>query len=467
MVPEGLIRPLHPDFLIPPELPGTGINGRRGDKYDMKVSVETLEGLRRKLTVSVPAEQFDAAYQQRLNALAKSVKLDGFRKGKVPVKVVRQRFGARVEHEALADLIQRSYEQAVRQQNLNPAGPPQIDSQPPGSGEDVRYTAVIEVQPEFALGDLSKIKISRPAVKITDQDVENTLQKLRMQRAEWQSVERAAARDDQITIDYEGTIGGKPFEGGAGTDVAIILGAGQMPEDFESQLEGMAAGEQRSVKVKFAEDYDKEWLRGKKAVFKVSCKRVLAPKLPELNEAFAREFGVEDGSLETLRANVRRQMESELAKGIRAYLRARVLSGLVALHKVELPQVMIDAQVRQLQQEAMQRWGLKEADLEKLPRESFEKRARYQALLKLVAAQVIKEKGVKADREAVHKVIRQAVADYEKPDEMFNYYLNNPKALQHFQSLAVEECIVDEVLKAADVVEKEMSFDELMRLARS
>lgn len=433
----------------------------------MKVSIETLEGLQRKLTVSVSAEQFDTAYQRRLSALAKTVKLDGFRKGKVPLKVIRQKFGPRVEQEALSDLIQRSYEQAVRKEKLNPAGPPRIDSQPPGPGKDVQYTAVLEVQPEFALGDMGKIKISRPIVNITNQDVENTLQKLRKQRAKWEPVKRAAARGDQVTMDYEGTISGKPFEGGNGADVRVILGEGQMPEDFESQLEGMSAGEQRSIKVKFSDDYDKEWLRGKKAVFKVTCKQILAPNLPELDAAFAREFGVEDGSLDTLRENVRRQMESELAKGIRAYLKGRVLSGLAGLHKFELPKVMVEAQVRQLQQETLQRWGLKEADLERLPREAFEARARQQVHVKLVAARVIREKNIQADQETLHKVIRQAVADYEKPDEMFDYYLNNRKALQHFQSLAVEERMVDEVLKEADVIDKEMSFDELMGLARA
>lgn len=440
---------------------------RRGDKYDMKVSIETLEGLQRKLTVSVPAEQFDAAYQQRLNALARTVKLDGFRKGKVPLKVIRQKFGSRVEREALAGLIQSSYEQAVRREKLNPAGPPHIDSRPPGAGQDVHYTAVLEVQPEFELGDMSKLKISRPVVVITDQDVENTLLKLRKQRAKWEPAERPAASGDQVTVDYEGTLSGEPFEGGQGVDVTVVLGEDRMPADFESQLEGMVAGEQRSIKTTFPEDFDKEWLRGKEAVFEVTCKRVLAPELPGLDAAFAREFGVEDGSVDTLRDNVRHQLESELAKGIRAYLKERVLSGLIGLHKIELPKVMIEAEVRRLQQETLQRWGLKEADLERLPRESFEARARHQVQLKLVAARLIREKGIQADPETVHKIIRQAVADYEQPDEMFNFYLNNPKALEHFRSLAVEERMVDEVLKAADVVDKEMGFDELIRQVRT
>lgn len=433
----------------------------------MKVSIETLEGLQRKLTVSVPAEQFDAVYQQRLSALARTVKLDGFRKGKVPLKVIRQKFGPRVESEALAGLIQSSYEQAVRREKLNPAGPPQIDSRPPGPGQDVQYTAVLEVQPEFELGDMGKLMISRPVVNVTDQDVENTLQKLRTQRATWAPVARPAARGDQVTIDYDGTISGEPFEGGKGTGVTVILGEDRMPADFESQLEGMAVGEQSTIKTTFPEDFDKEWLRGKKAVFKVTCKQVLAPELPELDAAFAREFGVGDGSVETLRDNVRQQLESELAKGVRAYLKGRVLGGLVSLHKIELPGVMVEAEVRRLQQETLQRWGLKEADLERLPRESFEARARQQVQLKLVAARLIREKGIQADPETVHKLIRQAVADYEQPDEMFNFYLNNPKALEHFRSLAVEERMVDEVLNTADVVDKEMSFDELMRLART
>lgn len=433
----------------------------------MHVSVETLEGLKRRLTVQLPAEQFDNAYQQRLKSLARSAKMDGFRKGKVPLNIIRQRYGDRVKQEILADLIQRSYDQAIRQQNLSPAGTPKIDSRPPGSGEDVTYTAVIEVLPEFELADLGKLSIEKPAVEITDRDVDNTLEKLREQRAWWEPVERAAGEGDRVRVDFEGTVGGEPFEGGRGEDVAVVLGAGRMLGDFEAGLEGVSAGEQRRIEITFPEDYAGETLRGKAAVFEVSCREVAGKRLPEPDEEFARSFDVADGSLETLKANIRKQLEAERTKAVRAYLREQTMEGLAALHDIELPEALVEEETDRMQRETAERLGLKESDLNRLPREEFEKRARRRVTLRLVIARLVRQRGIEADREAVRRRIEETVVEYENPDRMLRYFLKDPKAQQHFQSLVLEERVIDEVAQTAQTTDKAMSFDELMQAVQA
>lgn len=434
---------------------------------EMQVSVETTKGLERKLTVDLPADEFDSAYQERLRSLAKSAKLNGFRKGKVPLKVIRQRYGESVKQEILADMIQRSYEQALREKQLNPAGMPKIDSHPPTPGEDVRYTATVEVYPEFSLGDLSQIKVTRPAVEITDEDVDSTVDRLRKQHAEWKPVERSARQGDQVKIDFEGTVSGEPFEGNKGEDVAVVLGEGQMPEDFESQLEGIKAGENKTIKVKFPKDYRNEQLQGKKAVFEVTCKEVQEQELPELNEDFIKGFDIEDGSLDTFRDNIRRQLEKERDRALSAYVHKQVMDGLTELHDVELPRVMVDNQVEQLQRETLQRFGLKEDDLERLPRDTFEEQARRRVHVGLVASKLVSEKQIQVGQDAVRRKIEEAVADYENPAEMAQYYMNEPKAVEHFRFQAMEDEMVETVLREAKVEDKTMGFQDLMSLTQA
>ncbi|MBN1378094.1 MAG: trigger factor [Gammaproteobacteria bacterium] len=433
----------------------------------MQVSVEKTKGLERKVTVQLPAEQFESACSERLRSIAKTARLDGFRPGKVPHNVVQKKYGESVRHEVLNDLIKNTYGKAIDEKQLKPAGLPQIDSQPPLAGQDVKYTATFEVFPEFELGDLSKIKITKPQVEIAAKDIEDTLARLRKQRAEWVEVDRAAKTGDQVKIDFQGTIDGEAFEGGEGKDVPLELGSGQMIEGFESQLEGIKAGEQRDLKIKFPKDYHAEPLRGKKAVFACQCKLVMEQKLPEMDEEFVKACGIEDGKMESLRDKIREHVNLESEQRVRSYMREQAMEGLIAQHKIDLPNIMIDGEIESLRQQTAKRLGLKEVDIDKLPRDGFEERARQRVHLALVLTKLTQEKEIKPDQDRVKTLVEQAVAQYPNADQMVQYYMSNPQALRHFQSMAVEDQAVDLVLEAAKTSDKKMSFEELINLKAS
>ena len=428
----------------------------------MQVSVEKRKGLERKITVQLPAEQFESACSDRLRSIAKTAKIDGFRPGKVPASVVQKRYGESVRHEVLNDLIQNSYPRAIGQEKLIPAGLPQIDSHVPPAGQDVEYTAVFEILPEFESGDLSKLKLSRPQVEIGENDVDDALNELRKQRAEWIEVPRQAKSGDQVKIDFEGSIDGEAFEGGKGEKVNLELGSGRMIEGFESQLEGIKAEEKRDLKVKFPKDYHAAAFQGRKAVFACYCHAVLERKLPELDEAFVKSCGIEEGTPESLREKIREHLGQECEHRVRSYLREQALQGLIELHKIDLPNVMVDAEIESLRQQTAQRAGLQEADIEKLPRDGFEEHARKRVHLSLVLSLLAREKSIKPDPERVKLLVQQAVASYPNAEQMVQYYLSNAEVMRHFQSLAIEEQVVDLVLETGRSSDRKMSFKELM-----
>lgn len=429
----------------------------------MQVSVEVTQGLGRKMTVSLPSEQFEKAYDERLKSLAKTSKMPGFRPGKVPIKVIQQKYGASVRQEILSDLIQNSYGQALGQEKLHPAGMPHIDSKPPNIGEDVKFTAEFEVFPEITLSDFGKLKIVKASVDIDAKDIDQNIERLRQQRATWKPVARAAKKGDQVKIDFNGTIDGEAFDGGKGEDVTVELGSGQMLEDFERQLEGIAVDQQREFKIKFPKDYMSESLRGKKALFSVSCNAVLEQELPELNEEFAKSYGAEDGSVDSLRNRIDEYLQRERDQHIRAYLKEQVMDGLVDLHKIELPNVMLDAEIESLQQQAAQRMGMKKIDIDKLPRDGFEERARRRVHLGLVVNKLTETNSMKPDQEKVQELMMQSVAGYENPEQMLQYYMGNREFMQQFHSMALEEQVVDFVLEQAKVSEKSMALDQLLK----
>jgi trigger factor len=428
----------------------------------MQVSVEKTKGLERKLTIKLPAEQFESACSKRLQSVAKTAKLAGFRPGKVPHNIVQKRYGESIRHEVLTDLIKQSYGKAIDQEKLRPAGLPQINSHPPLAGQDVEYTAVVEVMPEFELGDLAKVKINKPLVEIVEQDVENTLETIRKQHAEWTDVDRSAKTGDQVKIDFQGSIDGAAFDGGKGEDVLLELGSGRMIEGFEAQLEGIKAGEQRELKVKFPKDYQAESLQGKKAIFTCQCKLVQERKIPELDEEFVKTCGVKDGDIGKLREKISEHIDLECQQNTRAYLREQVLDGLIALHKIDLPNILIDAEIESLRQQMAQRLGLKDVDIDRLPRDGFEERARQRVHLALVITKLTQEKGIKPEPGRIKTLVEQAVAQYPNGDQMVQYYMSDPEAMRHFQSVAVEDQAIDLVLESAKTTEKKMSFAELM-----
>ncbi len=432
----------------------------------MQISVEKAKGLERKIKVQLPSEQFESACSKRLQTIAKTAKLDGFRPGKVPQSVIQKKYGESVQHEVLTDMIKSSYGEAINQEKLKPAGLPQIDSKPPLAGQDLEYTATFEVFPEFELADFSKIKVVKPLVASTEKDIDDALDRLCKQRAEWLEVQRKAKKGDQVKIDFTGTIDGEVFEGGEGENIDLELGSGRMIEGFESQLEGIVAGEDRDLKVKFPKDYHAENLRSKKAVFRTQCKSVSEQKLPEVDEEFVKGCGVEDGKIDSLRERIKEHIEMEIEKSTRSYLREQAMDGLVAQHKIDLPNVMVDEEIESLQRQTAQRAGLKEVDLDKLPRDGFEERARQRVHLALVLGQITQEKEIKPDQDRVKTLLEQTVAQYPNADQMIEYYQSNPEAMRHFHSMAVEEQIVDLVLENAKTSDKKMSFDDLINRSR-
>lgn len=428
----------------------------------MQASLVVLDGLKRQLEVQLPAEQFESALQQRLQTLAKSSKLNGFRKGKVPMKVIQQRYGNSVKQEILANLIQHSFQQAARDQNLKPACAPRITSTSAEPGHDVKYTALFEISPDYEIADLSKINVTKPVVAITDSDVDNTLEKLRLQQADWETVTRGATTGDQVKIDFAGTTSGEAFAGSNGSNTVITLGEQQMPADFEQKLDGIKKGEQRTIEIVFPADFANTSLQGKQATYAVDCKDVYEPQLPDLDEAFAKLYGFEDGSVDSLRAGVKLQLEKELTKNIQSHINKQVMDSVIELHDIPLPEMLIENHINQLQYETLQRMGLKETDKERLPQAHFAARARKLVHMGIVGARLVDEMHIVANKQAVQGKIEAAICDYEDPEEMLRYYQKNPDAMERFRLLAVEDQLVAEILKQAQVNEQQMSFDELI-----
>jgi trigger factor len=428
----------------------------------MRVSIESSKGLKRKLKIQLPAEQFDKAFDARLKSIAKTAKLAGFRPGKAPLNVIRQKYGATVKQEILSDLVQRSYGQAIAQEKLKPAGMPQIDAKPAKLGQDVEFTAVFEVFPEIKLGDLQKLKIQQPAVEIGDNDIETMLEKLRRQRAEWVEIVRPARDGDQLRIDFEGTIGGEAFEGGSAKNISLVLGAGQMIEGFEEQLKGISAAAERTVKVKFPKDYPKSELQGKKAEFKILCHAVAEQKLPEVDEDFIKSYGVQEGGMEALKKELRQHMERELAENSRSYVKRQLMDGLLEMHKIELPDVMVDQEIQQLQQQALQRMGIQSGAAAHLPKDLFEEQARRRVALALLFTKITEDKNIKVDSGAIRARIEQIASQYEQPEQVVQYYLSNKTLFRQVESMVIEDQIINDLLEQAKTSKKDMRFSELM-----
>jgi trigger factor len=428
----------------------------------MRVSVESGKGLKRKLKIQLPAEQFDKAFDARLKSIAKTAKLAGFRPGKVPLKVIKQKYGASVKEEILNDLVQRSYGQAIAEAKLKPAGLPQIDAKPAKPGQDVEYTASFEVYPEIKLGDLQKLKIQQPVVEIQADDIEKMLDKLRQQRAEWVEVQRPARDGDRLRIDFEGTIDGETFEGGSAQNISLVLGKGQMIEGFEEQLVGINPAAERIIKVKFPKDYPKSELQGKKAEFKILCHAVAEQKLPEINEDFIKSYGVSEGGVDALKKELRQHMERELAENSRSYVKRQLMDGLLEMHKVELPDVMVDQEIQQMQQQALQRMGMPTGAAAHLPRHLFEEKARRRVALALLFAKITEDKKIKVASGAIKARIEQIASQYEQPEQVVQYYMSNKNLFRQVESMVIEDQIIGDLLEQAKTSKQDMRFSELI-----
>jgi len=427
----------------------------------MQVSIETTSALERRMEVSVPRERIEQAIDERLKRVSRTAKLKGFRPGKVPLKVVKQQFGAQVRQEVLSDLMQTSFAEAVSQEKLKPAAGPRIEPLSVGPDEDLRYRATFEVFPEIELQGVEGIAVLRPAAEVTDADVDAMVLNLREQRPRFEVAERESREGDRVTMDFVGQVDGAPFEGSKGDDVGVLLGGGRMLKAFETGITGMKADEHRQVSVPYPADYHNPALAGKAATFDVHVKKVEERRLPEVDDEFCREYGVLDGGVEQLRREVRDNMERELADNVRARLKQQLLDGLLKANPVEVPTGFVDSQVREMQIEAARRTGA--TDASQVPSaDSFVEAARRRVALGLLIRELIRSRGVQIDRDRVEARLADIAATYPDPEAVIKAYRQNADGMRQVESLVLEDQAVDLLLEHAKVTERAASFKEVM-----
>lgn len=428
----------------------------------MQVSVETTQGLGRRLSITVPADTIKQAVKKELINAAKSVRIDGFRKGKVPMNIVEQRYGASVRQDVLGEAMQRSFVDAIIKEKINPAGAPNYVPGEYKEGEDFTFAVEFEVYPEVELKGLENIEVEKPVVEVNDEDVDAMLDTLRKQQATWKETDRAAEAEDRVTVDFTGSIDGEEFEGGKASDFVLAMGQGRMIPGFEEGLVGHKAGEEFSIDVNFPEDYHAENLKGKAAKFAIVLKKVEERELPELTEEFIKRFGVADGSVAGLRTEVRKNMERELKGAVRNRIKSQAIEGLVSANEIDVPAALIDGEIDVLRRQAAQRFGGNEKQALELPRELFEEQAKRRVVVGLLLGEVISSNDLKADEDRVKTLIEEMASAYEDPSEVIEFYSKNKELMNNMRNVALEEQAVEALLAKAKVTEKATTFSELM-----
>ncbi|MXY14431.1 MAG: trigger factor [Proteobacteria bacterium] len=426
----------------------------------MQVSLETTGNLERRITVEVPGEKIQTAVEKKLQDMTRSVKLPGFRPGKVPLGVVRQRFGKQVRQEVLADTMQSSYREAIHQEKLRPVGTPRIERLGPEASQDLKYAATFEVYPEIELADVSGFEIETAQAEVTDEDVDSMLEKLRGQKMRWRAVDRAAEKDNRVSIDFKGTLDGEAFPGGSQDDFAVVLGSQTLLPEFEQQLEGVKKGDTRQIEVGFPEDYRQPELAGKQAVFDVQVKKVETGSLPALDKHFVRELGIEDGKVETLNVQLRRNLEAELEQCKRTFDKNQVMQKLFESNQFELPAALLEQEVRSVFAQAMNNLNLE--DESKLPKAQLEEQAKRRLSLGLIIGEIVRQNKIQLDSGRVNQQIDAIASGYDKPEDVVQYYRNSIEARAGIESQVMEEQVVDWVLEQAQRSTRSFTFDEMV-----
>jgi trigger factor len=433
----------------------------------MQVSVETTQGLERRLTITVPAEKVEKEVNARLAQLAKTRRVDGFRPGKAPMSVIKKMYGQMVVADAADALIQRHFVEAVVSQKLSPAGAPTVTPHELQAGQDFVFSASFEVYPEIEIKNLDAIQIEKPVASVQDADLEKMIETLRKQHATWADVDAPAAAELRVNMDFTGSIDGVEFDGGKAEGFSLVLGAGRMIPGFEDGLYGKKAGEAFEIDVTFPEDYHAENLKGKAAKFAVTLNKVEQQILPELTAEFVQRFGVEDGSIDALRAEVRKNMERELTQALKNAVKEQALQGLLDNNEISVPKAAVEQEIDGLRQQAMQRFGGAQQgkNMPQLPAELFQEQAERRVRIGLLLGEVIRTNAIKAEDDRVKSIIESMATAYEDPQEVVDYYQKNEQLLNNIRNLAVEEQAVELIMSKAKVTEKALSFDDVINKA--
>jgi trigger factor len=431
----------------------------------MQVSIETTSGLERRLTVGVPAEKVDAEVDNRLQEAKKNVRLPGFRPGKVPMRIMRQRFGAGVRQEVLGEVMSRSFQEAIMQEKLRPAGQPTIEPRSTAAGRDLEYVATFEVFPEVELKEISGFSVEKPAAEVTDADVDNIIGVFRKQQGTWEPVERAAASGDRVNIDYRGTRDGEAFDGGSAEGADLELGSGRMIPGFEDGIVGMQPGEEKTLSLTFPEDYHDENLRGAAVEFEVKVNSVSELQLAALDEKLFASYGVDSADEAEFRREVAENMSRELRNAIEARVKQQVMDALLAAHEgLEVPRALISQEIDGLRRQMFQQFGgagQENLDLKSLlPDEMFAERAERRVKLGLLLSELIAKLELEADPERVRAEVEELASTYEEPEEVISWYYANQDQLAGVESMVLEDTVVEKLLDSAEVTEKPCSYQE-------
>jgi trigger factor len=434
----------------------------------MQTSIEALSRLERRLNMAVPAEQIDREVEQRLRKLSRTVRMDGFRPGKVPLKIVAQHYGPQVRSEVIGDAVQKAFSAVVQEQKLRVAGYPRIERKEGGDEKQLTFSATFEIYPEVKLGDLSSVKIQRPAHAVDDADVDRTIEILRKQRVSWEAAGRASQPGDRVTVDFTGRIDGNEFSGGKGNAMAVVIGEGRVLPDFEAGLTGVGAGERKIFPLVFPADYPGKEVAGKSASFEVSVQTVEAPRLPEVDAEFARSLGVSDGDITKMRDEVKANVEREVKKRVEGEVKQKVMQALVDTATLELPKSLVEIELQRVVQQARADLEARGVKLERLPvnPDALEAQARRRVTLGLILGELVKSHELGAKPEQVRALVTEHAQTYEQPFEVVRWVYSEPQRLNEFEGLAVESNVVSWVLEHARVEDKAISFDELMGAAK-
>ncbi|VAW85308.1 Cell division trigger factor [hydrothermal vent metagenome] len=429
----------------------------------MQVSVEATGALERKMTVAVPAERVDQEVQKRLQSLSRTVNLPGFRPGKVPARVVANKYGSKVRQEVMDEVTRSSFYEALTAEKLQPAGMPIFEPKPTSESDNIEFTATFEVYPDVELASFEGVSVERPAAEIAETDIDGMIDKMRRQRVEWEEVDRAAKTEDQLVVDFVGSVDGEKFAGGEGENVTLVLGSSTFIPGFEDQLVGRSKGDETTVNVTFPEGYQAAELAGKAAEFAVTIQSVSEAKLPEIDEEFARNFGIEN--LDDLRSELSKSMQYELDQAIKGKTKQAVMDMLFENNSLELPKSLVDDEINALMNQMkanLSKQGVPVEGLDMVDGKMYEDQARRRVTLSLLISEIVKSNDLKAAPEKIRETVETVASTYDTPDEVVKWYYAERERLGQIESVVLEEMVVDWVLDKIQVEDQKTTFETLM-----